>query len=238
MIPNWARTRENGIGQLVAASSDLPAQLELVGEFLAHAPLRDTVSELEIALAGCGPAQAAEVSRELGLTPELFHATLAARDAFGKLSDLIHALAIALALPHILEPGEELVRPSPAAGNTPDRPFDVETNLRIAEFKLSRWDGQDGGRQQPTVKDLVRLAADTSGRRAELYVRGERPISWLKSTNSSIRQQLRRYRNELAAFERTIGDPEIDVLAFVSGAGAHVALLDFEQLAPDLFRAL
>jgi hypothetical protein len=64
-----------------------------------------------------------------------------------------------------------LVRPSLAAGNTPERLFDVETDRRIAEFKLARWDGSDGGRQQPIVKDLVRLAADTSGRKAELYLR-------------------------------------------------------------------
>jgi hypothetical protein len=222
----------------VTASDDLPAQLAAVGAFLAHAPLRSTVAELEIALAGCGAAQAGDVSREHGVTPELFRAALAARDSFGKLSDLIHAVAITLALQHILEPGEELLRPSLAAGNTPDRLFDVETNLRIAEFKLSRWDGHDGGRQQPTVKDLVRLAADTSGRNAELYVRGDRPITWLRSTSSSVRQQLRRYRNELAVFEGAFGDPDATVAAFVAGAGAHVALVDFEELAPELFGAL
>jgi hypothetical protein len=222
----------------VTDSDQLSAQLAAVGAFLGRAPLRGTVAELELALTGCGPAQAADVSRERGVTPELFRAALAARDAFGKLSDLIHAVAIALALPHILEPGEELVRPSLAAGNTPDRLFDVETNRRVAEFKLSRWDGHDGGRQQPTVKDLVRLAADTSGRTAQLYVRGDRPIAWLRGSNSSVRQQLRRYRNELAVFETTFGNPDIPVSAFVAGAGAHVALFDFERLAPELFGAL
>lgn len=220
-------------------SDDLAGQIAAAGAFLDHAPLRSTVAHLEIALTGCGAAQAANVCTEHGVTPELFRAALAARNALGKLSDLIHAVAIALALPHILEPGEQVVRPSLAAGNTPDRLFDVETNLRIAEFKLSRWDGQDGGRQQPTVKDLVRLAADTSGRKAELYVRGDRPLTWLRSTNSSVRQQLRRrYRNELAAFEATFGDSDVAVAAFVAGAGAHVALIDFEQLAPGLFGGL
>jgi hypothetical protein len=222
----------------MSASEQLPDQLAVVGAFLGRAPLRGTVSELEIALAGCGATQAADVAEAHGVTPELLRAALAARDAFGKLSDLIHAAAIALALPHILEPGEQLIRPSLAAGNTPDRLFDVETNWRIAEFKLSRWDGHDGGRQQPTVKDLVRLAADSSGRKPELYVRGDRPIAWLTSTTSSVRQQLRRYRSELTAFEAAFGDPGIAVSAFVAGAGAHVRVIDVEQIAPGLSDAV
>jgi hypothetical protein len=221
----------------VSHSKDLPSQLAAVGAFLGKAPLRSTVADLEIALSGCEQAEAAEITAAQGVTPDLLHAALAARDAFGKLSDLIHAAAIALALPHILESEERLIRPSLAAGNTPERLFDVETNVRIAEFKLSRWDGHDGGRQQPTVKDLVRLAADTSGRAAELYVRGGRPIAWLKSTRSSVRQQLRRYRNELAAFEGTFGNPDVAVSAFVAGDGARVQVIDIEQRIPELFTA-
>jgi hypothetical protein len=222
----------------VSTSEDLAAQLAAVSAFLAHAPLRSRVAELEIALTGCGSTEAATVAAAHGVTTELLRSAIAARDAFGKLSDPIHAAAIALTLPHILEPGETLIRPSLAAGNTPERLFDVETNLRIAEFKLARWYGNDGGRQQPTVKDLVRLAADTSGRTAELYVRGALPITWLKTTRSPVRQQLRRYRAELAAFESAFGDAEIPVSAFVAGDAAHVALIDMEQRLPDLFTSL
>jgi hypothetical protein len=222
----------------VTAPDDLPAQLAAVGAFLDSAPLRSTVSELEIALAGCGPEEAADVAAARGVSADLFRSALAARDALGKLSDLIHAAGIALALPHVLELGERLVRPSLAAGNTPERLFDVETHRRIAEFKLARWDGDsDGGRQQPTVNDLVRLAADTSGRTPELYVRGNIPIAWLRRTRSPVRQQLRRFRPELAAFEQAFGDAGIPVSEFVAGAGAHVALIDIEQLLPELFAA-
>jgi hypothetical protein len=221
----------------VSTTEDLPAQLAVVGAFLDRAPLRSTVAGLEVALTGCGPTEAAEVAVTHGVTVQLLRSAIAARDAFGKLSDLIHAAAIALALPHILEPGETLVRPSLAAGNTPERLYDVETDRRVAEFKLARWDGNDGGRQQPTVKDLVRLAADTSGRNAELYLRGTRPIMWLRTTRSTVRQQLRRYRSELTAFETAFGDPNVAISAFVAGPGAHVALIDIEQYVQDLFAA-
>jgi hypothetical protein len=223
---------------LVSTSEDLADKLALVAAFLDQAPLRSTIAELEIALIGCGSTQVANVAAAHGVTAELLRSAIAARDALGKLSDVIHAAAIALALPHILEPEERLTRPSLAAGNTPERLFDVETDQRIAEFKLARWDGNDSGRQQPTVKDLVRLAADTSGRTAELYVRGALPIIWLKSTRSPVRQQLRRYRAEMAAFEGAFGDPEIPVSAFVARDAAHVALIDIEQRLPHLFKTL
>jgi hypothetical protein len=219
----------------VSTSEDLPARLAVVGAFLDQAPLRNTVSELELALTGCGSTEAADVAAAHGVTAELFRSAITARDAFGKLSDLIHAAAIALALPHILELAETLTRPSLAAGNTPDRLFDVETTLRIAEFKLARWVGQDGARQKSAVKDLARLAADESGRAAELYVRGPRPIAWLRTTRSPVRQQIKGYPAELAAFERNFGDAEIAVSAFVAGDAAQVALIDIEQLLPDLF---
>lgn len=60
------------------------------------------------------------------------------------MSDLIHAAAIVVLLPRLLGEGEVVTnRPSLAAGNDPARPFDLETNLRVAEFKLSQWAGAD-----------------------------------------------------------------------------------------------
>ncbi|WP_283814259.1 hypothetical protein [Bradyrhizobium aeschynomenes] len=43
-----------------------------------------------------------------------------------------------LCLPHILEEGEIVDYVSLGAGNT-GRPFDLETNRRIAEFKFIHW---------------------------------------------------------------------------------------------------
>jgi hypothetical protein len=221
----------------MSGSEHLSAQLAAVGAFLDQAPLRTTVAELEVALTGCGPAETADVAAAHGVTAELLRSAIAARDAFGTVSDLIHAAAIAIALPHILEPGETLARPSLAAGNTPERLFDVETDRRIAEFKLARWVGGDGTRQKSAVKDLARLAADRSGRTAELYVRGARPIRYLTSSTSPVSQQIKGFPAELAAFERAFGDPGMAVSAFVAGAAGQVALIDIEQRLPDLFAA-
>jgi hypothetical protein len=100
----------------------------------------------------------------------------------GRLNDLVHAATITLTLPLILEPGERLTnRPSLAAGNDPTRPFDVETDRRVAEFKVEIWSGNgtDAMRKRTVFHDLVHLAADTSDRRAELYVVGPQPVRFL-----------------------------------------------------------
>ena len=82
-----------------------------------------------------------------------------------------------------------------------------------------------------------RAPAWCAPRRPRVYVRGSRPIAWLKSTRSSIRQQLRRYRNELAAFEGTFGNPDVAVSTFMAGDGARVEVIDIEQRLPELFAA-
>src|SRR3712207_652845 len=118
----------------------MPADEELAAAVAVIAPLLSgpgglghRIAALEKDLAGkTGDASAAVVAAH-GLTSATFTASLVIREELGKLSDLIHATGIALALPHLLEPGEVLKTPSLAAGNDPDRLYDVETNKRAAE---------------------------------------------------------------------------------------------------------
>ena len=71
------------------------------------------------------------------LSQLLLEAALLIRRDLGRLNDLVHATAISLALPIILEPGERLMnRPSLAAGSDSTRLFDVETDRRVAELDL------------------------------------------------------------------------------------------------------
>ena len=116
------------------------------------------IAALENELVGTDREEVASVVASHGFTPETFSASLLIREELGKLSDLIHATGIALALPHLLEPHEVLKTPSLAAGNDPKRLYDVETNIRVAEFKLARWtNGGNGGREKDLFKDLVLL---------------------------------------------------------------------------------
>lgn len=214
---------------------DLPSALGVLTRFLAAAPLTSAISDLEYALEGCNQAELEVVLGARGLSPELLTAGLLVRREFGRINDLIHATAIVLSLPHLLAPGETLRRPSLAAGNDPSRPFDIETDRRVAEFKFSRWDGNDAMRKRHVFKDLVHLAAEESGRAAELYVLGARPVRFLRTTRSSVSWALDRFPTTRALFEQRFGSLDQPIPEFVSGEGARVAIIDLEQRLPTLF---
>jgi hypothetical protein len=164
-----------------------------------------------VAAAGAPGQTAAAVVAANGLTRATFSASLLVREELGKLSDLIHATGIALALPHLLKPSEVLKTPSLAAGNDPGRLYDVETNLSAAEFKFARWtNGGNGGREKDLFKDLVLLTQAPMSLRAEIYVRGPRPARFLAG-RASARNQLNRNQAVRAVFDAQVSDPGITV---------------------------
>lgn len=101
----------------MSASADLQTQLSAVVASLGQAPLRSSVAELEIALAGRDVKEISGVIASKGVTEELLRSAVAARNTFGKINDVIHAAAIALSLPHVLEPGETLASYSERAAS-------------------------------------------------------------------------------------------------------------------------
>lgn len=219
----------------VDGAADLESALARLGRFYDRGSLTSTIAGLEHALDGCSSAEIDTVVAEAGISPELLLAAVAVRDRIGRVNDVIHAVAIALALPRILKQGERLRRPSLAAGNDRSRPFDLETDLRVAEFKLARWDGHDAMRKRQTFKDFVDLAAEESSRSAELYVVGERPIRFLRTSRSSASWGLDRAPATRERFEQTFGSLDQSISSFVNGRGRHVTLTNLEALLPDVF---
>ena len=215
---------------------DLAAAVALIAPLLsAPGGLGQRIASLEGDLAGKNGEAAATVVAAHGLTPATFSASLVIREELGKLSDLIHATGIALALPHLLEPGEVLKTPSLAAGNDPGRLYDVETNVRAAEFKFARWtNGGNGGREKDLFKDLVLLTQASRSLRAEIYVRGPRPARFLAG-QASARKQLKGSQPVLAVFDAQVSDPELSVAAYVSANAQHVRVIDLEHAVPSVF---
>ena len=121
-----------------------------------------------------------------------------------------------------------------AAGNDPTRPFDIETDRRIAEFKMSRWDGHDAARMRQLVKDLVHLAADDCGRQAELYVLDERPRQFLRTSGSTMAWALGRFPPTKALFENHFGDLDIAISRFSASFASHVAIIDLRPVLGSL----
>ncbi len=196
------------------------------------------IADIEHDLDGCSRDAVEEIVSARGVSPDLLRGALLVRGRLGRINDLIHAAAIALALPELLEPDEILRRPSLAAGNDPSRPYDIETDRRVAEFKLARWDGHDAMRKRQVFKDLVHLAADASGRRAELYVLGERPLRFLRETGSSAEWGLDRFPATRQLFRERFGSLTVPISAVTDGAASHVRIINLAERLPRLFGSL
>ncbi|HEX8105749.1 MAG TPA: hypothetical protein VF533_24250 [Solirubrobacteraceae bacterium] len=220
----------------MAGDEDLATAVALIAPLLgAPGGLGKRIAALETDLAGQSGETAAGVVASHGLTAATFAASLLVREELGKLSDLIHATGIALALPHLLEAGEVLKTPSLAAGNDPGRQYDVETNVRAAEFKFARWtNGGNGGREKDLFKDLVLLTQAPMPLRAEIYVRGPRPARFLAG-RASARKQLKRSQAVLAVFDAQVSDPEVTVAAYVAAYAERVRVIDLEEAVPSVF---
>ena len=208
--------------------------------YLRGAPFSAGISALEYNLLYTDRATASAVTSAAGLTEELLRAALIVRRDVGRASDVIHAAVICLALSVILEEDEIVVnRPSLGAGNDPSRPFDLETNRRVAEFKVAVWSGGDMMRKRTVTADLVHLALDESGRRPELWVAGEEPLEFLLSSTMSIDGLLSRSSRILRArFESRYGTGAIPLRDFTAEHAPHVRLCNIADVLPAVASAL
>lgn len=218
-----------------ADSSALGDSLNVLLTFLGDEALTSRIARLEHDLVGVQVADIPDLLSASHVDRRLLQSSMLVRSRLGRINDLIHATAIVLALPHLLDPDEKLLRPSLAAGNDPSRPFDVETDRRVAEFKLSRWGGTDAMRKRQVFKDLVHLASDDSGRKAELYVLGDRPIRFLRSSISKASWGLDRSPREREVFETRFGSLDRSIAEFTASEGSRVALIDLEVRLPEVF---
>ena len=207
--------------------------------FLSSNSLTDHLSSAETILAGADAAACSDVIETFEFSEDLLDAALSVRKHVGRLSDVIHATTIARCLPLILEPGETVtVRPSLGAGNDVTRPFDLETDRRVAEFKVAQWKGADTMRKRGLFADLVHLALDQSGRHAQLFVVGQLPRKFLSSSKSTAQWALARSSPHLRArYTEAFGDADTTVAEFTSGPGRKIEIVDLASLVPSLAEA-
>jgi hypothetical protein len=208
--------------------------------FLRHAPFTTSIDHLERDLIDTDGSTAPAVTGAAGLSEELLEAALIVRRDVGRVSDVIHATVIALALPKILEPGEVISnRPSLGPGNDKTRPFDLETNRRVAEFKVALWSGGDMMRKRTLTADLVHLALDESGRRPELWVAGTEPTRFLRTSTSPVGDLLSRASHHLRArYHDRFGTKGIPLRDFVTQHAAHIHHRNIADVLPAVSAAL
>jgi hypothetical protein len=151
-----------------------PSEISRLLSKFAGPNLTSTLGRIEEAVRGVSTDNCDAFLEEAGAGTEVLAAAAEMKRLAGQINVIIHALGILLCLPHILEPGETVEYVSLGAGNT-GRPFDLETNLRAAEFKFIRWrGGAESIRQNSIFKDYVLLAEHPTPKRKYLYLLGTR----------------------------------------------------------------
>jgi hypothetical protein len=172
-----------------------------------------TSKKCPAALAACGAQDAVLVAA--GLVKKLA----------AQINVIIHASGILTCLPKILEPDEVVHYLSLGAGNT-GRPFDLETNKRVAEFKFIRWRGADAIRQNSLFKDFYQLAEHSTPKRKYIYVLGtEYPLKFLNGRRA-IGSVLDKYATLLARFKARHGNKYETVREYYQARGSQVTLQD------------
>jgi hypothetical protein len=142
--------------------------------------LKTHISTLEEDLKEVSKATLESLYPEHGVDPTLLHSALILKQASAQINEVVHAAGILLSLPYILRDGETVESLSLAAGNT-GRSFDLETDLRVAEFKFIAWQGaSDAVRQDSLFRAFFSLAEAGTPKDRYLYVVGsEHPLRFL-----------------------------------------------------------
>ncbi len=134
--------------------------------------LTRSLSAIESSVIGLSLIELQEFCGNRGIDNAFLASALSIKKIAGQINVIIHAAGILHSLPSVLEPGEVIEYVSLGAGNT-GRKFDLETNLRVAEYKFIDWQGgAESIRQNGIFKDFFELAEHETTKRKYLYVVG------------------------------------------------------------------
>lgn len=215
---------------------DRSAAFAMVGAMLSG-PFTQTIRQLQDDLSRADRDEVAAALATCRFDNDLLAAALQVRQRVGRINALVHAAVICAVLPRLLKPGERLtVAPSLAAGNNPLQQYDVETNERRAEFKVSIWRGADVARKRSAFQDLAHLAAAPRDRRAELYVVGPAADAFFRTAMSKVSWGLDRGADSRRKTYTDNGWPlDMTIKDFRHGPAGHVDVIDLTvDLLPEL----
>ena len=192
------------------------------------------IAGLEVGLLGADGAKVGAAIERDGIGRETLDAALLIKRVSGQINVLVHAIGILNALPYILGPGERVVSLSLGAGNT-GRPYDLETDERVAEFKFTAWrGGPESIRQNQLFKDLFYLVSRPTTKRRYLYVVGKaRPMHFFEH-GRALTSVLSKDAATEARFRAMYGDQFRTVREYYATVRHLVQIVDLADLVPGL----
>ena len=172
-----------------------------------------------------------------GAKAEVLGAAGVIKQLAGQINVIVHALGILLCLPHILQAGERIEYVSLGAGNT-GRAFDLETNLRIAEFKFIHWQGgPESIRQNALFKDFFEMAEHESPKQKCLYVLGTEHAEKFLNGGRALSSVLSRNEKVRKTFTEKFGNQYLTVRDYYLPRKGMVVIQDVSTYVPELVAA-
>lgn len=148
--------------------------IEAIKEFQG-ASLTQSIARIEKRIIGMEVSELENLCKLEKINGSFLTSARSIKKLAGQINVIIHAAGILRSLPMILEKGEKVESVSLGAGNT-GKKFDLETNLRVAEYKFIDWQGgSETIRQNGIFKDFFELAESNTEKRKFLYVVG---VDW------------------------------------------------------------
>ncbi len=213
---------------------DIQKALKNLKQF-ANNDLTQRISDLEFILSNRDAMAVKHRLEAECITEPLLQSALTIKQVASQIDVIVHALGIMVALPYILENGEVIQSLSLGAGNT-GKAFDLETDLRIAEFKFINWrGGAEAIRQNQLFKDLFSLASYKTTKRRFLYLTGaEIPLRFLNNSNRALTSVLSKNEGVKSQFYDIYGDKYKTVSSYYYGVRHIVTVVDLATVVPTL----
>jgi hypothetical protein len=196
-----------------------------------------TIREIEKSLKGVSVDGYLPVLEKSGAKKEILGAAGLVKQLAAQIDVVVHTLGILLCLPHILRPREVIEYVSLGAGNT-KRKFDLETNLRIAEFKFIRWQGgSESIRQNSLFKDFYGLAEHETQKEKLLYVLGTEHGEKFFNGGRALESVLSRNDALKEKFSAKYHDRFVTVRDYYVSRKGSVMIQDVSSFVPELVAA-
>lgn len=188
--------------------------------------LTESLSDIENRITGFNFEDVKGLCAAQGIDETFMDSAAAVKRVAGQINVIIHAAGILRSLPSILEHGEKVESVSLGAGNT-GRQFDLETNIRVAEYKFIDWHGgPETIRQNSIFKDFFELAEHDTHKKKYLYVVGTKHPLKFFSGGRALTSVLSRHPKILARVQEEYGDSIVKVRDYYEMKKREVTISD------------
>lgn len=150
--------------------------------------LATTLAAIEGQIVGSTANSIGSLNRGQHVDGQLLAAAQEVKEASAQIDVILHAIGMLLSLPYVLAEGERVEVSSIGAGNAKSA-FDLVTNMQVAEFKFSSWQGgSESIRKKSFFEDYYKLVREQTAKAKRLYLLGtEIPLRFLMGRSRAHR---------------------------------------------------